>query len=217
MLLSDISVKRPVVAIVLSLLLCVFGIASFSQLAVREMPDVENPVVTISTRYEGVSATIIDSQITSVIEDQLSGISGIDQIDSVSRNGMSRVTVTFLLGWPLTEGVSDVRDAVERAKRSLPDDITDPVVSKDNGSGEASIYINLNSNKMDRTELTDYAERVLVDRFNLISGVSSVELTGALYKVMYVKLDPTLMAGRQVTPSDIVTALKTRKPRVTRR
>ncbi|BEU03475.1 multidrug resistance protein [Agarivorans sp. OAG1] len=208
MLLSDISVKRPVVAIVLSLLLCVFGIASFSQLAVREMPDVENPVVTISTRYEGVSATIIDSQITSVIEDQLSGISGIDQIDSVSRNGMSRVTVTFLLGWPLTEGVSDVRDAVERAKRSLPDDITDPVVSKDNGSGEASIYINLNSNKMDRTELTDYAERVLVDRFNLISGVSSVELTGALYKVMYVKLDPTLMAGRQVTPSDIVTALK---------
>ncbi len=102
MLLSDISVKRPVVAIVLSLLLCVFGIASFSQLAVREMPDVENPVVTISTRYEGVSATIIDSQITSVIEDQLSGISGIDQIDSVSRNGMSRVTVTFLLGWPIT-------------------------------------------------------------------------------------------------------------------
>ncbi len=89
-----------------------------------------------------------------------------------------------------------MRDAVERAKRSLPDDITDPVVSKDNGSGEASIYINLNSNKMDRTELTDYAERVLVDRFNLISGVSSVELTGALYKVMYVKLDPTLMAGR---------------------
>ncbi|WP_163134450.1 efflux RND transporter permease subunit [Agarivorans sp. Alg241-V36] len=208
MLLSDVSVKRPVVAIVLSLLLCVFGLVSFSQLAVREMPDVENPVVTISTRYEGVSASIIDSQITSVIEDQLSGISGIDQIDSVSRNGMSRVTVTFLLGWPLTEGVSDVRDAVERAKRSLPDDITDPVVSKDNGSGEASIYINLNSSKMDRTELTDYAERVLIDRFNLISGVSSIELTGALYKVMYVKLNPTLMAGRQVTPSDIVTALK---------
>ncbi|MGY5453414.1 efflux RND transporter permease subunit [Agarivorans sp. MS3-6] len=208
MLLSDISVKRPVVAFVLSALLCVFGIASFNQLAVREMPDVENPVVTITTRYEGVSASIVDSQITAIIEDQLSGISGVDQIDSVSRNGMSRVTVTFLLDWPLTEGVSDIRDAVDRAKRSLPDDITDPVVSKDNGSGESSIYINVNSSKMDRTELTDYAERVLVDRFNLISGVSSVELTGALYKVMYVKLDPSLMAGRQITPSDVVAALK---------
>lgn len=208
MWLSDISVKRPVVAIVLSLLLCVFGIVSFSKLSVREMPDVESPVVTVMTRYEGASASIMESQITTVLEDQLSGISGIDEITSTTRNGMSRITITFDLGWDLIEGVSDVRDAVARGQRSLPDEADDPIVSKDNGSGEASVYVNLSSSLMDRTQLTDYAQRVLEDRFSLITGVSSVDMSGGLYKVMYVKLDPELMAGRNVTSADIIAALK---------
>lgn len=207
MWLSDTAVKRPVVAIVLSLLLCVFGAVSFEKLAVREMPDVENPVVSVMTRYDGAAASIMESQVTSVIEDQITGISGIDQISSVSRNGMSRITVTFDLDWDLTEGVSDIRDAVDKAKRNLPDQADDPTVSKNNGSGEASIYINLNSNKMDRVQLTDYAERVLEDRFSLISGVSSVSLSGGLYKVMYIKLFPDMMAGRGVTSADISSAL----------
>ncbi|MEF1339599.1 efflux RND transporter permease subunit, partial [Vibrio rotiferianus] len=101
MLLSDVSVKRPVAALVLSMLLCVFGFVSFTKLAVREMPDIESPVVSISTRYEGASATIIESQITSVLEDQLSGISGIDEISSTTRNSMSRITITFELGYDL--------------------------------------------------------------------------------------------------------------------
>lgn len=101
MLLSDVSVKRPVAAVVLSLLLVVFGLVSFNKLAVREMPDIESPVVSISTRYEGASATIIESQITSNLEDQLSGISGIDEIESTTRNGMSRITITFELGYDL--------------------------------------------------------------------------------------------------------------------
>ncbi|MCG7499880.1 multidrug efflux RND transporter permease subunit [Vibrio sp. Of7-15] len=208
MWLSDVSVKRPVVAIVLSLLLCVFGIVSFSKLSVREMPDVESPVVTVMTRYEGASASIMESQITTVLEDQLSGISGIDEITSTTRNGMSRITITFDLGWDLIEGVSDVRDAVARGQRSLPDEADDPIVSKDNGSGEASVYVNLSSSLMDRTQLTDYAQRVLEDRFSLITGVSSVDMSGGLYKVMYVKLDPELMAGRNVTSADIITALR---------
>ncbi|MFA0570697.1 MAG: vibriobactin export RND transporter permease subunit VexH [Vibrio gallaecicus] len=208
MLLSDVSVKRPVAALVLSLLLVVFGIVSFSKLAVREMPDIENPVVSISTRYEGASATIIESQITSNLEDQLSGISGIDEIESTTRNGSSRITITFELGYDLNTGVSDVRDAVARAQRSLPDEADDPIVYKNNGSGEASVYINLSSTEMDRTQLTDYTERVLIDRFSLISGVSSVDISGGLYKVMYVKLKPALMAGRGVTASDITSALK---------
>ena len=203
MWLSDISVKRPVVAIVLSLLLCVFGIVSFSKLAVREMPDVESPVVTIMTTYDGTSATVMESQVTTPIEDELSGISGIDNITSVTRNGMSRITVEFNMDWDLTEGVSDIRDAVARAQRRLPDDANDPIVSKDNGSGEPAIYINLSSSEMDRTQLTDYAQRVLEDRFSLLNGVSSVSLSGALYKVMYVKLHPVLMAGRGVTTKDI--------------
>ncbi len=208
MLLSDVSVKRPVAAVVLSLLLCVFGIVSFSKLAVREMPDIESPVVSISTRYEGASATIIESQITSVLEDQLSGISGIDEISSTTRNSSSRITITFELGYDLNTGVSDVRDAVARAQRSLPDEADDPIVYKNNGSGEASLYINLSSSEMDRTQLTDYVERVLLDRFSLISGVSSVDISGGLYKVMYVKLKPEQMAGRGVTTSDITSALR---------
>jgi len=208
MLISDISVKRPVVAIVLSLLLCVFGAVSFSKLAVREMPDVENPVVTVMTTYEGASATIMESQITTALEDELTGISGIDEITSVTRNGMSRITITFNLDWDLTEGVSDVRDAVARAQRRLPDEANDPIVSKDNGSGEPSVYINLSSSVMDRTQLTDYAQRVLEDRFSLITGVSSVDISGGLYKVMYVQLQPELMAGRNVTTADIIASLK---------
>ncbi|ARD23397.1 multidrug efflux RND transporter permease subunit [Shewanella japonica] len=209
MWLSDVSVKRPVVAIVLSLLLGVFGLVSLSKLSIREMPDVENPVVTVMTTYSGASATIMESQITTTIEDELTGISGVDEIESVTRNGMSRITVTFLLGWDLTEGVSDVRDAVARAQRRLPDEADDPVVSKDNGSGEPSIYVNLSSSTMDRTQLTDYSQRVLEDRFNLITGVSSISITGGLYKVMYVQLKPELMAGRNVSANDIVSALKT--------
>lgn len=208
MLLSDVSVKRPVAAVVLSLLLCVFGIVSFTKLAVREMPDIESPVVSISTRYEGASATIIESQITSILEDQLSGISGIDEISSVTRNSSSRITITFELGYDLNTGVSDVRDAVARAQRSLPDEADDPIVYKNNGSGEASLYINLSSSEMDRTQLTDYVERVLMDRFSLISGVSSVDISGGLYKVMYVKLKPEQMAGRGVITSDISSALR---------
>ncbi len=208
MLLSDVSVKRPVAAVVLSLLLCVFGLVSFSKLSVREMPDIENPVVSISTRYEGASATIIESQITSVLEEQLSGISGIDEITSTTRNSSSSIKVTFEFGYDLNTGVSDVRDAVARAQRALPDAASDPIVFKNNDSGEASVYINLSSSFMDRTQLTDYTNRVLVDRFSLISGVSSVEVSGGLYKVMYVKLNPQRMAGRGVTASDITDALR---------
>ena len=127
MWLSDVSVKRPVMAIVLSLLLCVFGIVSFEKLSVREMPDVESPVVSIMTRYDGASATIMESQVTSVIEDQVTGVSGIDEIESVTRNGMSRITITFDLGWDLIEGVSDIRDAVANAERNLPDQADDYV------------------------------------------------------------------------------------------
>ncbi|MBB1437873.1 efflux RND transporter permease subunit [Shewanella sp. SG41-4] len=209
MWLSDTAVKRPVVAIVLSLLLCVFGLVSFSKLSVREMPDVQNPVVTVMTTYSGASATIMESKITKTLEDELTGISGIDEITSTTRNGMSRISIEFELGWDLTEGVSDVRDAVAKAQRRLPDEADDPIVSKDNGTGEPSIYVNLSSENMDRTQLTDYAQRVLEDRFSLITGVSSVNISGGLYKVMYVQLKPQLMAGRNVTTNDIISALNT--------
>lgn len=208
MWISDVSVKRPTVAIVLSLLLCVFGYVSFTKLAVREMPDITSPVVTVSTSYDGASATIMETQITTVLEDQLSGISGIDDIESVTRNGSSRITITFDLDYDLETGVSDVRDAIARAQRSLPDEADDPIVFKDNGSGEAALYIDVASDKMDRTQLTDYVNRVLLDRFSLLTGVSSIDVGGGLNKVMYVKLDPVRMAGLSITTQDIRDALK---------
>ncbi|RKF21355.1 efflux RND transporter permease subunit [Alginatibacterium sediminis] len=208
MLLSDVSVKRPVFAFVLSGLLLLFGLVSISRLAIREMPQIDSPVVSVSTSYPGASASVMESQVTSNLEDQLSGISGIKSITSTTRNGSSRISIEFDLDWDLNVGVSDVRDAVSRAQRSLPDDANDPVVSKDNGSGEVALYVNLVSQTMDRSDLTDYAERVLENRFSLINGVSSVDYTGALYKVLYVKFDPDLMAGRKVTTNDVTAALR---------
>ncbi|MDP5253813.1 MULTISPECIES: multidrug efflux RND transporter permease subunit [unclassified Vibrio] len=207
MILSDIAVKRPVLAIVLSALLCVFGLVSLSKLAVREMPDIDNPVVSIMTQYSGVSATIMEQQVTTVLEDQISGIRGIDEITSTSRNNNSRITVTFEIGYDLQAGMSDIRAAVDRARSALPEQADDPQIFQNDGSGEPLVYVNVHSSGLDRTQLTDYVERILTDRFSLLDGVSSVDVSGGLEKVMYVELRPQAMAGRGVTISDIVNAL----------
>jgi len=208
MWLSDVSVKRPVAAIVLSLLLTIFGFISFTKLPSRGMPKIESTAVSVRTTYKGASASIMESQVTNVIEKNLHGISGIDEITSSSRNGLSRIRVTFKLGSNFIEGVSDIRGAVEKSVRSLPPQADTPVILKNNGSGAENIEIKLNSTKMDRMQLTDYADRVLSDRFSLISGVSSVSVWGGLNQVMYIKLSPYLMAGRGVTTTDISNALK---------
>ncbi|KEY91714.1 membrane protein [Candidatus Photodesmus blepharus] len=208
MWLSDVSVKRPVAAIVLSLLLCVFGIVSFSKLSIREMPDIKNLVVSISTSYEGVSATVIETQVTSVLEDQLSGIDGVEKIVSSTEKGISLITVTFKSAYDINIGMNELRDAVSRARPLLPNGAHDPIILKNNRLGAASLYISFSSSKMNRVQLTDYIDRVLMDRFNLISGVSSVDLFGALHKVMYIKLKPDLMAGLSVVVSDIVSVLR---------
>ncbi len=209
MWLSDVSVKRPVAAIVLSLLLTIFGIISFTKLGVRGMPKIENPAVTVHTTYAGAAASIMESQVTNVIEKNLRGITGIDEITSSSRNGSSSIHITFKLGSNFIEGLSDIRDSVEKSVRLLPSQADAPVISKNNGSGYEGLSIKLNSTKMDHAQLTDYAKRVLSDRFSLISGVSSVSITGGLDQVMYIKLSPELMAGRGVTTTDISNALKT--------
>ncbi|MBY5921052.1 efflux RND transporter permease subunit [Ferrimonas balearica] len=207
MLLSDLSIKRPVMAIVLSLLLTLFGLVAFSKLSVRELPDVDVPVVSVSVSYEGASAAVMEDQITKPIEDQLSGISGIDTIESVSRNGSTQITVNFDLDWDIMEGLSDVRDAVSRAQRSLPEDADDPMVLKSNVSGDAVVRLSLRSAEMDRIELTDYAERVLVDRLSLVNGVSQVSLYGDLERVVYLQLDPSAMAGRGISVAMVESAL----------
>ncbi|MGL4504397.1 MAG: efflux RND transporter permease subunit, partial [Aeromonas sobria] len=151
---------------------------------------------------------VMESQVTKPIEDQLSGISGIKNINSMTRKGRSMITVEFKLGWNMVEGVSDVRDALSRAKDKLPDDADDPLVTKDSGNGDVAIWLNFSSSQMDRTAMTDYANRVLVDPLSLVDGVSEVELSGDLTQVMYVRLRPADMAARGINVTDVQDALK---------
>ena len=208
MWLSDMSVRRPLVAVVISALLTVFGLVAISKLTVREMPDVQTPSVSITTTYEGAAPEVMESQVTKPIEDQLSGISGIKNINSVTRKGRSVITVEFKLGWNMVEGTSDVRDAISRARPRLPDEAGEPMVTKDNGNGDVAIWLNFSSTQMDRTAMTDYVNRMLVDSLSLVDGVSEVSLSGDLTQVMYVRLRPADMAARGITVADVQDALK---------
>lgn len=207
MILSDVSIRRPVLALVMSLLLLIFGLVAFSRLAVREMPDVQSPSVSIVTTYEGAAPDIIENQVSKPLEDQLSGISGIRNIISTSRKGRSSITIEFQQGWNMLEALSDIRDGVSRARRQLPDDIDEPVVSRDNGEGEVAIWLNFSSQLMDRVALTDYANRSLIKSLSLVNGVSSVNLSGDLEKVMYIRLNTAQMSGLGVAVNDVLNAL----------
>ena len=196
MWLSDMSVRRPLVAVVISALLTVFGLVAFAKLTVREMPDVQTPSVSITTTYEGAAPEVMESQVTKPIEDQLSGISGIKNINSVTRKGRSSITVEFKLGWNMLEGTSDVRDAISRARPRLPDEADEPMVTKDNGNGDVAIWLNFSSTQMDRTaqQLADAAKGgyVLKDcagtpELILIATGSEVELAVAAYEQLTAK------------------------------
>ena len=208
MWISDTSVERPTIAIVLSILLTLFGMVAFLKLPVTEMPDMVSPIANISTKYKGASASIIESQVTAKLEEQLTGISGVKDITSTSKNGASSITIEFEEGADINNGVSDIRDAIARAKNSLPEDADEPIVSKDDGTGEPALYVNVTSSAMNRTQLTDFVSQNIEDRFNILNGVSAVDLSGGLFKVMYIKLDPEKMAGHQITTTDILDALK---------
>ena len=207
MWLSDVSIRRPVAALVFSLLLLVFGLVSLSRLPVRELPNVQSAAMTITTTYEGAAPDIVESQVTKPLEDQLSGISGIRTIQSTSRKGRSAISIEFRQGWNMLEASADVRDAVSRAQKQLPDDSDEPIVTKDNGDGDVAIWLNFTSQQMDRVELTDYANRVLLKSLSLIDGVSSVSLSGDLERVMYVRLKPERMAGLGIAVNDVLNAL----------
>lgn len=207
MILSDISVRRPVLALVLSLLLLLFGLVAFQRLPVREMPNIERPSISITTRYEGAAPDIVESRLTKPLEDQMSGISGIRTLTSVSRKGRSSIAIEFMPGWNMLEALSDIRDAVSRARRSMPDDIDEPQVYRDNGEGEVAIWLNFASPAMDRVALTDYANRYLLKTLSLVSGVSSVNLSGDLEKVMYIRLHTGRLAGLGLAVNEVLNAL----------
>ncbi len=207
MMLSDISVRRPVFAAVLAIVLCVIGAAAFFFLPVRELPDVDPPVVSISTSYAGASAEVIENQITEPIEQQVAGIQGIERISSTSRDGRSNVTIEFALDRDIDVAASDVRDRVSRVQGRLPDQADPPEVSKADSDSQPIMILFLRSSSMNRLELTDYADRYLVDRLATVPGVAQVQIYGEQRYAMRIWLDPDAMAARGLTVTQVEQAL----------
>lgn len=208
MLLSDVSIKRPVFATVMSLILIVLGVVSFTRLPLRELPDVDPPVVSVDTTYTGASAAVVESRITQVLEDAISGIEGVDLITASSRNGRSDINIEFTLTRDIEGAANDVRDAISRVANRLPEDVDPPRVAKQDSDSSPIMFLNLSDPRLDAQQLTDYAERYLVDQFSSIDGVSSVFIGGGQRYSMRVWLDAKALSARGLTADDIGTALR---------
>lgn len=208
MILSDVSVKRPVFATVISLILVAFGILSFLELPVREYPDTSPPVVSVSTNYPGASADIVEAQITQLIEDQINGVEGVTSINSSSSDGSSRVSVEFQVGRDIDQAANDIRDKVSRVVRRLPEGVDPPEIAKADADGRPIAFFNLVSSEMSFLELNDYAERYIVDQFAVIDGVASVSVRGTGGYAMRVWLDRVALAARGLTVTDVESALR---------
>jgi multidrug efflux pump len=207
MMLSDISVRRPVFAAVAAIILCVVGVAAFASLTVRELPSVDPPVVSISTTYRGASAEVVEERITEVIERQISGIQGIDRVNSSSRDGRSNINISFRLDRNLDDAANDVRDAVSRVAANLPLQADPPQIAKATADGSPIMFISFASTTLNRLELSDYAQRYLVERFSTVPGVAQVFVGGSQLYSMRIWLDPDAMAARGVTVDDVENAL----------
>jgi len=208
MFLSDVSIRRPVLATVFSLLLVVFGVISFGRLPVREYPDIDPPIVSVESKYPGAAAAVVETRVTQIVEDAISGIEGIRTIDSKSRDGISEVTVEFYLDRDLEAAVNDIRDRVSRILDDLPDEADPPEIFKVDSNSSVIMWLNLVSSRMDGLELTDYAERYLVDRFSVLDGVARVWVGGARRYAMRIWLDRQAMAAQNITVTDVEQALR---------
>jgi multidrug efflux pump len=205
--LSDVSVKRPVFASVISLLLIAFGVLSFDRLSVREYPDIVRPVVSVQTNYPGASAQIVDNRITELLEGQVSGIEGVKSIRSSSQDGESNISVEFSLDRNIDEAANDVRDRVSRVADNLPEGTEAPEISKQDSDARPVIYITANSASMGLMELTDFLERSVVDRYASIPGVSRVRVSSVGRPSLRIWIDRLALAARGLTVSDIQAAL----------
>ena len=207
MFLSNISIRRPVLATVMNLVILLVGIICYDRLAVRLIPNVDVPVVTVATGYPGANAQVIESQITKPIEDALSGIEGIDFIQSVSRAESSQVTVRFRLDRDADAAASDVRDRVAQARGKLPDEAGEPIVQKQEADAQPIIYLAFSSDRHSLIDIADVANRVVKDRVQNIPGVAQAQVYGNRY-AMRVWLDPEKLAAVALTPADVEAALR---------
>ncbi len=207
MSLSSISIRRPVLAWVIAIAIILFGVIGVTFLGVREYPNVDPPIITVSTTYIGASADVIESQITEPLEESISGIAGIRTLSSVSREGRSTITVEFNLNVDLETAANDVRDKVSRGIRNLPPDVENPIVSKADANAVPIVFLNIKSKDRNLLELTDIANNTFKERLQTISDVSRVSIWGEKRYSMRLWMDPQKLVAYQVTPLDIRNAL----------
>jgi len=207
MSLSSLSIRRPVLAIVMSIAIVLFGIIGYTYLGIREYPAVDPPIITVSTTYTGANADVIESQITEPLEESINGIAGIRSLTSVSRDGRSTITVEFDINVNLETAANDVRDKVSRAISQLPPDIENPIVSKADANSFPIVFMNLQSDTKNLMELSEIANNVFKERFQTIPGVSSVQIWGDKKYSMRLWLDPAKLAAYHLSPVDVKNAL----------
>ncbi len=206
--LSELCIRRPVFASVLSLILLMVGLMAYSRLPVREYPNIDEPVVSVTTEYRGASPEIIESQVTQPLEEVLSGIEGVDLLTSQSREGRSQISVRFRIDRDQDSAAADVRDRVSRARKSLPDEVDEPVIAKVEADAQPIIYLALSSDRMSSIEVTDYADRFVKDRLQNLPGVAEVRIFGARTPAMRIWLDRLRLAAYGLTPQDVEAALR---------
>jgi multidrug efflux pump len=205
--LSNISIDRPVLAIVMSISIIIFGIVGFNFLGVREYPSVDPPIITVSTNYAGANSDVIESQITEPLEESINGISGIKTLSSTSNEGRSTIRVEFGLDTDLEAAANDVRDKVSRAQRNLPPDADPPIVSKADADNSPIIALRIYSEKRNLLEMSELAQNVFKENFQTIEGVSEVRIWGEKRYSMRLWMDPDKLAAYKLTPLDVYNAV----------
>jgi multidrug efflux pump len=208
MLLSDIAVRRPIMAMVGCALLVAFGLLSFERLPLREYPDIDPPILTITTLYPGASAAVVENKITELIEDRLSGVEGIKTMTSRSLDGRSSIVLEFDLNRDIDNAANDVRDRVSRILNNFPDEADPPEVVKTESDEQPMLWAHLVAPSMNSLQLTDYAKRNLVDRFSVLQGVARVRISGEQTYAMRVWLDRNALVARELTVADVEDAIR---------
>ena len=204
---SELSIRRPVLSSVMTIIIIIFGVIGYSSLGVREYPSVDNPIISVNCSYPGANADVIENQITEPLEQNINGIPGIRSLSSVSSQGSSRITVEFELSVDLETAANDVRDKVSRAQRFLPRDCDPPTVAKADADAMPILMVAVQSDKRSLLEISEIADLTVKEQLQTISDVSSVQIWGEKRYSMRIWLDPAKMAGYGITPVDVKSAL----------
>jgi multidrug efflux pump len=205
---SEFCIRRPVFATVLSLMLVIFGLVALERLALREYPDINRPVVSITTLYRGAAANVVENKVTQVIEDRISGIEGILKVESDSEDERSSIRVEFDVARDIDDAANDVRDRISRVVAQLPPETDPPQIAKSDSTAESVMFLSFNSDNMTALEITDYAERYIIDRLSTVPGVSRATLSGSRRAAMRVWIDRQALAARALTVGDIESSLR---------